>query len=73
MSKDSHDSVTRHEKGGPQNVGKSTTGRGEDVVKKEGKEPGRYETEEEGADRPVGKSTARDQTGVNPNPKESKS
>ena len=67
MAKDSHDSVTRHEKGGPQNVGKSTTGRGEDVVKKKGKEPGRYEVEEKGeAGRPVGKSTLRDQTGVDP-------
>lgn len=66
MPSDSHDSVTRHEKGGPENVGKSISGRGEDVVKKEGKEPGRYEEEEEGADRPVGKSTLRDQTGVNP-------
>jgi hypothetical protein len=67
MAHNAHDSVTRHEKGGPQNVGKSTTGRGEDVVKKHGKEPGRYETEEKGsAGRPVGKSTLRDQTGVNP-------
>jgi len=66
MEKSSHDSVTRHEKGSPENVGKSTTGRGEDVVKKHGKEPGRYEVEEKGAERPVGKSTPRDRTGVNP-------
>jgi hypothetical protein len=67
MAKDSHDSVTRHEKGSPENVGKSTTGRGEDVVKKEGKEAGRYEVEEKGeAGRPAGKSTMRDQTGIDP-------
>ena len=66
MPRDSHDSVTRNEKGGPKNVGKSVTGRGEDVVKKKGKEPGRYEVEEKGAGRPVGKSTLRDQTGVDP-------
>jgi len=68
MAHDPHDSVTRHEKGGPQNVGKSTTRRGEDVLKREGKEPGRYETEEKGSSgRPAGKSTLRDQTSVNPN------
>ena len=66
MPRDSHDSVTRREKGGPQNVGKSVSRRGEDVVKKKGKEPGRYEVAEKGAGRPVGKSTMRDQTGVNP-------
>ena len=67
MPKDSHDSVTKDEPGGPKNVGKSTTRRGEDVLKREGKEPGRYETEEKGeGGRPVGKSTMRDQTGVNP-------
>jgi hypothetical protein len=67
MPRDSHDSVTRNEKGGPKNVGKSTTRRGEDVVKREGKEPGRYEVEEKGSSgRPVGKSTLRDQTGVDP-------
>ncbi|MBW8877401.1 MAG: hypothetical protein JF614_20750 [Acidobacteria bacterium] len=67
MAHDPHDSVTHHEKGGPENVGKSTTRRGEDVVKREGKEPGRYETKEKGeSGRPAGKSTMRDQTGVNP-------
>ena len=66
MPRDPHDSVTRREKGGPKNVGKSVTGRGEDVVKKKGKEPGRYEVEEKGAGRPAGKSTLRDQTGVDP-------
>jgi hypothetical protein len=67
MAKDPHDSVTKDEPGGPKNVGKSTTRRGEDVLKREGKEPGRYETEEKGeSGRPAGKSTMRDQTGVNP-------
>ncbi|HEX3557456.1 MAG TPA: hypothetical protein VIA62_29870 [Thermoanaerobaculia bacterium] len=67
MAKDAHDSVTKDEPGSPKNVGKSTTGRGEDVVKKHGKEPGRYEAEEKGeSGRPAGKSTMRDQTGVNP-------
>ena len=66
MPRDPHDSVTRKERGGPQNVGKSVSRRGEEVVKKKGKEPGRYEVEEKGAGRPVGKSTLRDQTGVDP-------
>ena len=67
MGSDSHDSVTKKgEPGHPENVGKSTTGRGEDVVEKSGKEPGRYEVQEEGSDRPVGKSTPRDRTGVAP-------
>ena len=67
MASHEHDSVTKkHEPGHPENVGKSTTGRGEEVVKKEGKEPGRYETEEKGTGRPAGKSTLRDQTSVAP-------
>jgi hypothetical protein len=67
MAKDPHDSVTRDEPGDPKNVGKSTTRRGEDILDRDGKEPGRYEVEEEaGAGRPVGKSTMRDQTGVDP-------
>ena len=67
MARDTHDSVTRHEKGSPENVGKSTTRRGENVVKTEGKEAGRYEVEEKGSsERPAGKSTLRDQTGVDP-------
>jgi hypothetical protein len=66
MAHDAHDSVTRHEKGSPENVGKNSTRKGEDVVKREGKEPGRYEVEEKGAGRPAGKSTLRDQTSVDP-------
>lgn len=69
MQRDRHDSVTKHEKGNPGTVGKSTTRRGEDAVEREGKEAGRYETEQKGgAERPAGKSTMRDQTGVDPKP-----
>ncbi len=42
------------------------TRKGEDIIKEEGKEPGRYDTEETGAGRPAGKSTARDSTSINP-------
>ena len=67
MAKDSHNSVTRDEPGHPENVGKSSTHHGEELLDRKGKEPGRYEVEEEGGDgRPVGKSTLRDQTGVDP-------
>ena len=65
MQDDPRNSVTKKEPGHPESVGKS--GRhGEDIVKKAGKEPGRYEVEEKGAGRPAGKSTMRDQTGVDP-------
>jgi hypothetical protein len=66
MKQDPRDSVTKDEPGSPKNVGKSVQGRGEDVIRKDGKEPGRYDVEEKGADRPVGKSTLRDVTGVDP-------
>jgi hypothetical protein len=50
----------------PLGVGTSTTRRGEDVVEEEG-EAGRYETGTQGqSQRPVGKSTARDSTGIDP-------
>lgn len=43
----------------------SGSDRGEEMIKRDGKEPGRYdEDSEEG--RPAGKSTGRDATGVNP-------
>lgn len=42
------------------------TRRGEEVLEKEGKEAGRYETGATGAGRPSGGSTARDDTGVDP-------
>jgi hypothetical protein len=67
MASDTHDSVTKKgQPGHPENSGKSMTGKGEDVVKKHGQDAGRYDVKEEGSDRPVGKSTLRDQTGVNP-------
>lgn len=48
-------------------VGESITRKGEDVVKEEGKEPGRQDTGTKGpSERPVGKSTPRDSTGVGP-------
>jgi hypothetical protein len=64
--KDDRDSVTQDQPGDPKNVGKSTTRKGEDVITRDGKEPGRYDTEEKGAGRPAGKSTLRDVTGVDP-------
>jgi hypothetical protein len=51
----------------PEGTGQSTTRRGEDVGTQEGKEPGRSDTGTQGeSQRPVGTSTARDSTGVNP-------
>ena len=67
MAKDDHDSVTRDEPGHPKSVGKSTTKKGEDVVKSEGKEAGRRDTGAKGGTgREAGKSTLRDVTGVDP-------
>jgi hypothetical protein len=49
----------------PGNVGESVTRRGENVVKDEGKEPGRYDAGTQGpTERPVGGSTPRNVTGV---------
>lgn len=50
----------------PEDVGVSTTRRGEDVVKEEGSEAGREHTgeDESPAGRPTGKSSARDATAV---------
>ncbi|WP_427007884.1 hypothetical protein [Pseudarthrobacter sp. H2] len=52
----------------PEGVGESTTRRGEDVIKGEGKEPGREDTgtHPTPADRPTGESSPRDATGVKP-------
>ena len=48
-------------------VGESITRRGEDVVKEEGKEPGRYDGPPQGeSQRPTGGSTAGGTTGVDP-------
>jgi hypothetical protein len=64
----SDDSVTKEGlPGHPENVGESTTRRGEDVVKEEGQESGRETLGTKGeSDRPYGTSTARDATGVDP-------
>jgi hypothetical protein len=40
--------------------------KGEETIEREGKEPGRYDEGNAGANRPTGKSTSRDSTGVNP-------
>lgn len=52
----------------PAGVGESTTRRGEDVVKQEGKEAGREETgtHEAPSDRPTGTSEPRDSTALKP-------
>jgi hypothetical protein len=51
----------------PEDVGESTTRRGEDVAAEEGKEPGRYDSGTQGeSERPYGGSTARASTGVDP-------
>lgn len=52
----------------PHNVGESTSRRGEDIADKDGKEPGRQDAgvEDTPAQRPVGTSTPRDMTGINP-------
>lgn len=42
------------------------TRKGEDITRKEGKEPGREEQGTSHADRPAGGRTARDSTGINP-------
>ncbi|MET3720578.1 MULTISPECIES: hypothetical protein [unclassified Arthrobacter] len=52
----------------PDGVGESTTRRGEDVVKEEGKETGREDTGTDAGpvERPTGESAPRDATGVQP-------
>jgi hypothetical protein len=52
----------------PEGVGDSITRSGEDVVKDEGKEPGRQDrgTDDTPAQRPTGTSTPRDATGIAP-------
>jgi hypothetical protein len=52
----------------PDGVGESITRRGEDVVERGGKEPGRFDSGTDGtpADRPTGGSDARDASGVDP-------
>ena len=41
------------------------TSKGEEMVEDDGKEAGRHEKGESGADRPTGTSTARSSTGIN--------
>jgi hypothetical protein len=50
----------------PPDVGESTTRRGEDVIKQEGKEAGREDTGTDAGPvgRPTGKSSPRDATGI---------
>jgi hypothetical protein len=50
----------------PAGTGVSATRRGEDVIKEEGKEPGRTDTatEDSHAQRPTGESTSRDRSGL---------
>jgi len=58
--------ATRADAASPKDVGTSTTRRGEDVVEEDG-EDGRYRTGTQGeSERPVGESTARDSTGIDP-------
>lgn len=58
--------ATRADAATPGDVGASTTRRGEDVVGEDG-EDGRYRTGTQGeTERPVGESTARDSTGIDP-------
>lgn len=58
--------ATRADAATPHGVGTSTTRRGEDVIEEEG-EAGRHPTGTQGeSQRPVGESTARDSTGIDP-------
>lgn len=58
--------ATRADAATPHGVGASTTRRGEDVVDDDG-EDGRHRTGTQGgSQRPVGTSTARDMTGIDP-------
>jgi hypothetical protein len=51
----------------PEGVGESIAHRGENMIEEEGKEPGRYDSGTQGpTNRPVGGSTNRDATGVDP-------
>lgn len=51
----------------PEGVGESVSHRGENMIAEEGKEAGRYDLGTQGkTNRPVGGSTSRDSTGVDP-------
>ncbi|MBA3652703.1 MAG: hypothetical protein H0W70_00760 [Actinobacteria bacterium] len=58
------DEVTSDTPESPHGVGESVGRRGEDMVERDGKEPGRADTGHKGADRPTGTSDERDDSGV---------
>jgi len=59
------DSVTKRGTGHPRYSGKSVSGRGEELRRSRGPEPGRFDVgNEEHPERIEGRSTARDTTGV---------
>ena len=61
------DSVTKNESGNPDKVGESPSRSGEEIRDREGKEAGRHDTGTKGKTaRPVGESTMRDSTGIDP-------
>ena len=67
MGKDDKLTDTDMNPGTPHGVGESTSRRGEDIRDEDGVEAGRQpEVGTSGADRPYGKSTARDATGIDP-------
>jgi hypothetical protein len=64
--KKDRDSVTLDEPGDPKNVGRSLGRHGESISKRDD-EPGHEASGTKGkSDRPVGKSSARDSTGIDP-------
>ena len=58
--------MAQDDKGSDMSSHATGVAKGEEKTATEGKEPGRYEEGETGADRPTGTSTARDSTGINP-------
>lgn len=61
------DTLNQRTENNPPPSGESINRRGEDVIKEGGKEPGRKDEGTKGkTERPLGSSTQRDQTGVNP-------
>jgi hypothetical protein len=57
MNKEPNDKAPQHHPGAR---------KGEDVRSQDGKEPGRYDADSSGKNRPSGGSTARDSTRINP-------
>lgn len=62
----------KQDMGNPKPVHHPGARKGENIIKEEGKEAGRTNTAATGANRPAGKSTARDSTRVNVKAVESK-